>query len=166
MSSAAVKMSDAEIKRQAAGDVRDLRDIENRGLYLRFTRARARASWYLVVKGEWKRIGAFPDLNTKQVIAALPAIRLRLEAGTGANLSKWATVGELLTWYAERMSRDRNLSSKRKKTGASAIKCHLMPRLGDLPLTGIDKATLDSQLMWPLQESISIDYVRSVFQPA
>ena len=164
MSSAAVKMSDAEIKRQAAGDVRDLRDIENRGLYLRFTRARARASWYLVVKGEWKRIGAFPDLNTKQVIAALPAIRLRLEAGTGANLSKWATVGELLTWYAERMSRDRNLSSKRKKTGASAIKCHLMPRLGDLPLTGIDKATLDSQLMWPLQESISIDYVRSVFQ--
>jgi integrase len=164
MTSAAVKMSDAEIKRQAAGDVRDLRDIENRGLYLRFTRARARASWYLVVKGEWKRIGAFPDLNTKQVIAALPAIRLRLEAGTGANLSKWATVGELLTWYAERMSRDRNLSSKRKKTGASAIKCHLMPRLGDLPLTGIDKATLDSQLMWPLQESISIDYVRSVFQ--
>lgn len=164
MTSAAVKMSDAEIKRQAAGDVRDLRDIENRGLYLRFTRARVRASWYLVVKGEWKRIGAFPDLNTKQVVAALPAIRLRLEAGTGANLSKWATVGELLTWYAERMSRDRNLSSKRKKTGASAIKCHLMPRLGDLPLTGIDKATLDSQLMWPLQESISIDYVRSVFQ--
>lgn len=164
MTSAAVKMSDAEIKRQAAGDVRDLRDIENRGLYLRFTRARQRASWYLVVKGEWKRIGAFPDLNTKQVVAALPAIRLRLEAGSGANLSKWVTVGELLTWYAERMSRDRNLSSKRKKTGASAIKCHLMPRLGDLPLTGIDKATLDSQLMWPLQESISIDYVRSVFQ--
>ena len=84
-----------------------------------------------MVKGEWKRIGAFPDLNTKPVLAALPTIRLRLEAGTGANLSKWATVGELLTWYAERMSRDRNLSSKRKKTGASAIKCHLMPRLGD-----------------------------------
>ncbi|AWY43843.1 site-specific integrase [Pseudomonas putida] len=164
MSSAAVKMSDAEIKRQACGNVRDLRDVENRGLYLRFTKARARASWYLVTKGEWNLIGSYPDLNTKQVVAALPAIRLRLEAGTGANLSKWSTVGELLTWYAERMSRDRNLSSKRKKTGASAIKCHLMPRLGDLPLTGIDKATLDSQLMWPLQESISIDYVRSVFQ--
>lgn len=164
MSSAAVKITDAEIKRQAAGDVRDLRDIENRGLYLRFTKARERASWYLVLKGEWKLIGAFPDLNAKQVVAALPAIRLRLEAGDGSNLSKWVTTGELLDWYAERMSRDRNLSSKRKKTGASAIKCHLKPRLGDLPLTGIDKATLDSQLMWPLQESISIDYVRSVFQ--
>ncbi|WP_223448471.1 tyrosine-type recombinase/integrase [Pseudomonas sp. BF-R-19] len=164
MSSAAVKITDAEIKRQAAGDVRDLRDIENRGLYLRFTQARARASWYLVVKGKWNLIGSFPDLNTKQVIAALPAIRLRLEAGTGSNLSKWVSTGELMTWYAERMARDRNLSSKRKKTGASMIKCHLIPRLGELPLAGIDKAALDSELMWPLQESISIDYVRSVFQ--
>jgi integrase len=164
MSSAAVRITDAEIKRQAAGTVRDLRDIENRGLYLRFTRARERATWYLVVKGEWKRIGGFPDLNAKQVVAALPSIRLRLEAGTGANLSKWVTVGELLTWYAERMSRDRNLSSKRKKTGASLIKCHLIPCLGNLPLAGIDKATLDSQFMWPLQEKIGIDYVRSAFQ--
>ena len=164
MSTAAVKISDAEIKRQAAGAVRDLRDIDNRGLYLRFARARSRASWYLVTKGDWNLIGRFPDLNAKQVVAALPAIRLRLAAGAGSSLSKWVTTGELLDWYAERMSRDRNLSSKRKKTGASAIKCHLIPRLGDLALTSIDKATLDSQLMWPLQETISIDYVRSVFQ--
>ncbi|MHC8342492.1 tyrosine-type recombinase/integrase [Pseudomonas sp. RT6P73] len=164
MSSAAVKMSDAEIKRQAAGTIRDLRDTDNRGLYLRFNRDRARASWYLVGKGAWNLIGQYPDLNTKQVVAALPAIRLRLEAGEGSSLSKWATVGELLTWYAERMARDRNLSSKRKKTGASAIKCHLIQRLGDLPLTAVDKAALDSQLMWPLQEALSIDYVRLVFQ--
>ncbi|CAI8929777.1 Integrase [Pseudomonas sp. IT-P171] len=164
MSSAAVKISDAEIKRQAAGDVRDLRDIENRGLYLRFNKDRARASWYLVKKGEWNRIGAFPDLNAKQVVAALPAIRLRLESGDGSNLSKWVTVRELLDWYAERMSRDRNLSTKRKKTGASLIKCHLIPCLGNHPLAGIDKATLDSQFMWPLQEKIGIDYVRSAFQ--
>ncbi|EJM20188.1 Integrase [Pseudomonas sp. GM18] len=164
MTTAAVKITDAEIKRQAAVGVRNLRDIENRGLYLRFTQARDRASWYLVVKGEWNRIGHFPDLNTKQVISALPAIRLRLEAGAGSNLSKWVTTGELLDWFAERMARDRNLSSKRKKTGASAIKCHLIPRLGELPLTSVDKATLDSLLMWPLQETLSIDYVRLVFQ--
>jgi integrase len=164
MTSAAVKISDAEIKRQAAGDVRDLRDIENRGLYLRFNRDRARASWYLVRKGEWNRIGTFPDLNAKQVVAALPAIRLRLEAGTGSNLSKWVTTRELLDWYAERMSRDRSLSTKRKKTGASLIKCHLIPCLGSVPITDIIKATLDTELMWPLQEKIGIDYVRSAFQ--
>jgi integrase len=159
-----VKITDAEIKRQAAGTARDLRDTDNRGLYLRFTKARDRASWYLVKKREWNLIGSYPELNAKQVVAALPAIRLRLEAGEGSSLSRWATVGELLSWYAERMARDRSLSIKRKKTGASAIKCHLIPRLGDLPLKHVDKAALDSQLMWPLQEALSIDYVRLVFQ--
>jgi integrase len=164
MSSAAVKITDAEIKRQAAGAVRDLRDIENRGLYLRFTRDRARASWYLVLKGKWNLVGNFPDLNAKQVVAALPGIRLRLDAGTGSNLSKWVLVGELLDWYADRMARDRSLSSKRKKTGASLIKCHLKPLLGAVPLASVDKATLDDQFMWPAQETIGIDYVRSAFQ--
>ena len=164
MSSAAVKMSDAEIKRQASGNIRDLRDTDNRGLYLRFAKARDRASWYLVTKGEWKLIGNYPDLNTKQVVAALPGIRLRLEAGEGSNLSKWVLTGELLDWYADRMARDRSLSSKRKKTGASLIKCHLKPLLGDVPLASINKATLDDKFMWPAQESIGIDYVRSAFQ--
>ncbi|MBX7275470.1 site-specific integrase [Pseudomonas sp. ERGC3:05] len=164
VSTVAAKITDAEIRRQAAGAVRDLRDTDNRGLYLRFTKARDRASWYLVTKGDWNLIGSYPELNAKQVVAALPAIRLRLEAGEGTSLSKWATVGELLSWYAERMARDRNLSAKRKKTGASAIKCHLIPRLGELALTNVSKAALDSQLMWPLQETLSIDYVRLVFQ--
>ena len=164
MTSAAVKITDAEIKRQAAGTVRDLRDIENRGLYLRFTRDRARASWYLVLKGKWNLVGSFPDLTAKQVVAALPGIRLRLDAGEGSNLSKWVTTGELLDWYADRMGRDRSLSSKRKKTGASLIKCHLKPLLGTVPLAAIDKATLDDQFMWPAQETIGIDYVRSAFQ--
>ena len=164
MSSAAVKITDAEIKRQAAGAVRDLRDIENRGLYLRFTRDRARASWYLVLKGKWNLVGSFPDLSAKQVVAALPGIRLRLDAGTGSNLSKWVTTGELLDWYADRMARDRSLSTKRKKTGASLIKCHLKPLLGAVPLASVDKATLDDQFMWPAQEAIGIDYVRSAFQ--
>ncbi|SHM46032.1 Integrase [Pseudomonas asturiensis] len=161
---AAVRITDAEIKRQAAGTERDLRDVENRGLYLRFTRDRSRASWYLVSKGKWNLVGSFPDLTAKQVVAALPGIRLRLNAGAGSNLSKWVTTGELLDWYADRMARDRSLSEKRKKTGASLIKCHLKPRLGDLALTGIDKASLDDQFMWPAQETIGIDYVRSAFQ--
>lgn len=164
MTTAALKITDAEIKRQAGGAVRDLRDVENRGLYLRFAKARDRASWYLVTKGEWKLIGNYPDLNTKQVVAALPGIRLRLEAGEGSNLSKWVLTGELLDWYADRMARDRSLSNKRKKTGASLIKCHLKPLLGDVPLASINKATLDDKFMWPAQESIGIDYVRSAFQ--
>jgi len=160
-----VKLSDAEIERSAKKlHIRDLRDASHPALHFRFAKNRARGSWYLLSKRTWHRIGGFPDLSTKQVVAALPTVRLRVAADESSTLSTWLTTGELLAWYADRMARDRNLSEKRKKTGASAIKCHLMPRLGDLPLTGIDKATLDSQLMWPLQESISIDYVRLVFQ--
>lgn len=164
MTTAAVKITDAEIKRQAAGAVRDLRDIENRGLYLRFTNDRTRASWYLVLRGKWNLIGCFPDLTAKQVVAALPGIRLRLDAGDGSTLSKWLTTGELLDWFADRYSRDRSLSKKRKDTSASILRRHLVPSLGDTPLTTIDKATLDSRLIWPMQQTVEIDYVRSAFQ--
>ncbi|MGH8346855.1 MAG: tyrosine-type recombinase/integrase [Pseudomonas sp.] len=161
----AVTFSDAEINRQAkAAGVRDLRDPRHPGLYLRFAQARDRASWYLVTGRKWNRIGSYPGLTSKQVVAALPDIRLRLDAGTGSTLSKWVTVGELLDWYAERMSRDRSLSQKRKKTGASLIKCHLTPCLGELALTDVTKANLDSQFIWTAQEKIGIDYVRSAFQ--
>lgn len=161
---AAVKISDSEIRRQAAGSARDLRSLASKGLYFRFHRSRDRGSWYLVIKGKWHRIGSYPELSAAKVAAALPDIRLRLEAGEGSSLSSWVLTGELLTWFAERMARDRNLSGKRKSTGASAIKQHLVPRLGQVPLAQIDKALLDRELMWPLQETLSIDYVRLVFQ--
>ncbi|QGT81577.1 tyrosine-type recombinase/integrase [Pseudomonas coronafaciens] len=161
---AAVRITEAEIKRQAAGTERDLRDVENRGLYLRFTRDRARASWYLVSKGKWNLVGRFPDLSAKQVVAALPGIRLRIEAGANSTLSKWATTGELLCWFADRYSLDRSLSEKRKDTSASMLRCHLVPCLGDVALSSIDKATLDSKLIWPMQQTVKIDYVRSAFQ--
>lgn len=160
-----VKLSDAEIGRNARLDhVRDLRDASHPALHFRYWKNRSRGTWFLLHKREWHRIGAYPGLNTKQVVAALPAVRLRVVADTGAGVSQWVTTGELLRWYAERMARDRNLSSKRKNTGASVMKCHLIPRLANLPLADVDKAGLDNLLMWPLQETLSIDYVRLAFQ--
>jgi len=160
-----VKLSDAEIERNAKKlHIRDLRDASHPALHFRFAKNRARGSWYLLNRRAWHRIGGFPDLSTKQVVAALPAVRLRVAADEGSTLSKWVTTGELIGWYAERMARDRSLSIKRKKTGASLIKCHLTPLLGGVPLASIDKATLDDQFMWPAQEAIGIDYVRSAFQ--
>lgn len=87
MTTAAVKITEAEIKRQAAGSVQDVRDLENKGLYLRFNKARTGGSWYLVLKGKWNPIGTFPELTHKQVAAALSSLRLRLAAGDGASLS-------------------------------------------------------------------------------
>lgn len=160
-----VKLSDAEIGRNARLEhVRDLRDASHPALHFRYWKNRSRGTWFLLNKREWHRIGAYPGLNTKQVVAALPAVRLRVVADTGAGVSQWVTTGELLNWYAGRMSLDRSLSVKRKSTGASAMKCHLLPRLGELPLVEVNKATLDTLFMWPLQEALSIDYVRLAFQ--
>lgn len=162
----AISFSDAELKRRADDPSAVLmRDPRHPGLYFRFTEARPRGTWSLVVRKKWLRIGSYPDLSAKAVLAALPETRQRLSADSKATaaISPWATLGELLAWYSDRMSRDRHLSEKRKATAKSAIACHLIPRVGGLEFAGIDRATLDTKLMWPLQETLSLEFVRLIF---
>jgi integrase len=161
-----VAFSDAELRRRADDPSAVLmRDPRHPGLYFRFTEARPRGTWSLVVRKKWMRIGSYPELSAKAVLAALPETRQRLSADTKANaaISPWTTLGELLTWYSDRMSRDRHLSTKRKATAKSAIACHLIPRVGSLTFAEIDRATLDTKLMWPLQETLSLEFLRLIF---
>ncbi|KAB0489658.1 tyrosine-type recombinase/integrase [Pseudomonas vancouverensis] len=160
-----VKLSDAEILRNAKLEhVRDLRDASHPALHFRFAKNRTHGSWYLLNKRQWHRIGAFPALSTKQVIAALPAVRLRVAADGAASVSGWVTVGELLDWFADRMARSRALSTKRRSAGKSAISCQLKPRLDDLLLRDVNAQTLDQLLMWPAQEELSLSYVQQLYR--
>ena len=160
-----VKLSDAEIQRNAKLEhVRDLRDASHPALHFRYAKNRARGSWYLLNKRQWHRIGGFPDLSTKQVVAALPAVRLRVAADGVASVSGWVTVGELLDWFADRMSKSRSLSAKRRAAGKSAISCQLKPRLDDLLLRDVNAQTLDKLLMWPAQEELSLSYVQQLYR--
>lgn len=160
-----VKLSDAEIQRNAKLEhVRDLRDASHPALHFRFAKNRARGSWYLLNKRQWHRIGAFPDLSTKQVVAALPAVRLRVAADGAASVSGWVTVGELLDWFADRMSRSRSLSAKRRSAIKSAINCQLKPRLDDLLIGDVKAQTIDKQLMWPAQAELSLSYVQQLYR--
>ena len=162
----AISFSDAELRRRADDPSAVLmRDPRYPGLYFRFTEARPRGTWSLVVRKKWNKIGAYPDLTAKAVLAALPDLRMRLgtDPESGAAVSPWATLGELLQWYTNRMSRDRHLSAKRKGTAKSAIACHLIPRVGDLGFAEVNRGTLDTKLMWPLQETLSLEFVRLIF---
>ena len=160
-----VKLSDAEIERNAKKlHVRDLRDASHPALHFRFAKNRARGSWYLLNKRQWHRIGAFPDLSTKQVVAALPAVRLRVAADGAASVSGWVTVGELLEWFTDRMSRSRSLSAKRRSAIKSAINCQLKPRLDDLLIGDVNAQTLDKLLMWPAQAELSLSYVQQLYR--
>lgn len=152
-------LSDAEIKRQAEQEVRELRDARHPGLCLRFHKDRTRASWYVVRSRKWIKLGNWPQVNTKaaQGLAATPT-----DAAIGQG--GWTTLGELLDWYRDRAIRDRTLSEKRKQGVKSMIDCHLLPCLRDVALLQIDRPLLDQQLMWPLQERLSLVYVRQILR--
>ncbi|MPQ68315.1 tyrosine-type recombinase/integrase [Pseudomonas sp. MWU12-2323] len=161
-----VTLSDAEIRRHQGGNVRQLRDPRYRELRFRYSTVdRSRGAWHVVVAGQWGKAGDYPGLNTRRMLDTLPAILARRAADPQANstASHWATVGDLLAWYQDRMTRDKALSAKRKASARSALKCHLVPRLGPLALLALDRPALDGLLLWPMQERYALSFVRSVY---
>jgi integrase len=161
-----VTLSDAEIRRHAAGDASQLRDTRHRELRFRYsTTDRTRGAWHVVFRQRWGKAGDYPGINTKTMLATLPAILARRAADASAKstTTSWTTVGEVLTWHRDRMNRDRGLSAKRKASVRSALDRHLLPRLGEQRLDAINKPLIDQQLMWPLQERYALSFVRSVY---
>ncbi|WMN19254.1 site-specific integrase [Pseudomonas piscis] len=161
-----ITLSDAEIRRHAAGDVFQLRDTRYRELRFRFSTVdRSRGAWHVVVRGRWGKAGDYPGISAKTMLATLPVILARraTDASAKSTTTSWTTVGEVLTWFRDRMRRDRGLSAKRKASAKSALDRHLVPRLGDLLLTEVSKQAIDQRLMWPMQERYALSFVRSVY---
>ncbi|EJN29852.1 Integrase [Pseudomonas sp. GM78] len=161
-----VTLTDAEIRKQAAGQVRQLRDPRFPELRFRYsTSDRTKGSWHVVVRGKWGKAGNYPGINAKLMQSALPAILVRRAVDPDASSTEnaWVTTGDLLLWYTDRMLRDRSLSAKRKAGAKSALSCHLVPRLANLPLADLNKSSLDNLLMWPLQERYALSFVRLVY---
>lgn len=163
-------LSEAAIKRHAAdADVYQLRD-QQRLLHFRYRLNRERGSFYVVKyangKEKWHKVGNYPQLSVKVMQQRLPEITQRLAVDPlqgKVGSSGWSTVGQVLDWYADRLTKDANLSKYRVGTARSAIKCQLLPCLGELSLTDLNHATLDAKLMWPLQSEYSLSHVRLVF---
>ncbi|SPO68130.1 site-specific integrase [Pseudomonas sp. JV241A] len=161
-----VTISDAEIRRHAAGTARQLRDTRHRELRFRYsTTDRSRGAWHVVFRQRWGKAGDYPGINAKTMLATLPAILARRAADAHAKstTTSWTTVGDVLAWYRDRMNRDRGLSAKRKASAKSALDRHLVPRLGELLLGEVSKQMIDQHLMWPMQERYALSFVRSVY---
>lgn len=160
----AITFTDAELRRRADDPASVLlRDPRYPGLRLRFTQSRPRGTWYLIVRKAWARIGSYPEQSPRTILASLPELRQRLAGGGTIAASGWETVGELLAWFDDRLTRNRALSQKRRSTAKSAIACHLQPRLGLVRIADVSKSTLDRDLIWPLQETLSLEFVRLIF---
>lgn len=164
-STAYVRFSDAEIRRQAQGTAKTLRDARYPALRFRFHQDRARGSWHVVVGGVWGKAGSYPDLQAGAMIDVLPQLvaRRTAEPDGAATAQGFTTVGQVLEWQLERQLTNRALSAKRKASVKSMIRRHLLPRLVDLPVYAATKAVLDRVLFWPLQEQFSPGYVRQAY---
>jgi integrase len=161
-----VHVTDAEIRKLGLTEISQLRDPRFPSLYFRYSTVdRAKGSWHVVVSDKWGKAGNYPDINAKLMQATLPSILARraVDPIATSTITSWRTVGDLLTWYTDRMTRDRGLSAKRKASAQSALRCHLVPKLQTLELASLDRRTLDSLLMWPMQERFALSFVRSVY---
>lgn len=163
-----VQLSDAAIKKHATDlDVAELKDPRH-PLRFRYRHDRARGSWFVIryAKGaKWKKAGNWPDLSAKAMLDGLPKVHARLLADplAAATVDAWDTVAQVLDWYAERVKSDRHLSGERKSTKLSAIRRHLLPRLGAVRLVDLNKSALDALLYVPLQAEYSLAHVKGVF---
>tara|TARA_B100001063_G_scaffold247320_1_gene292601 strand:+ start:1012 stop:2232 length:1221 start_codon:yes stop_codon:yes gene_type:complete len=151
----AINLNDSAIKTHAKDhNVSELRDVKN-PICLRFHKSRDKATWcYFVNKGNTKqrtRLGYWPSLKMKDVVAMVPSIIEKLHHGKEVQSSNFKTVGELLTWYAQRTEKEMLKSKSRRKGVLSAIDKHLLPRLGSVSINAVRKQAIDEQLILPLQ---------------
>lgn len=169
MATQVVRFSETEIKKhQASHEVSELRDSRY-PLRLRFRANRVTASWYIVRcrKGqyEWHKVGNWPHLKVKDVIANLSELQAKI--ASEANLAMlepgFQTVGEVLQWYLSRSQSDTTITSSRRTTIKWAVTRQLIPLLGHVEVKDIDHAKLDGLMFWPLQHQYELSTVRSLW---
>lgn len=166
-----ISFNERAIKRAAADPAaRELKDPRAPGLVLRLHKSGERGTWYIVRHqggpAKWHKVATWPSLNSGQMLEALPVILRRLASDSAAQVSAsgWVTCGELLAWFATRLATQRTLSAGRRRSAASILKCHLVPRLGAVRLSQLDKPTLLDELIWPLQAQVKPSYLEKVWQ--
>ncbi|TOK32782.1 integrase [Vibrio parahaemolyticus] len=170
MQTLTVTLSDAVIKRHMKDPhVYQLKDPRY-PLYLRYNTARTGGSWLLVhyAKGKQirRKVGAFPVTTSKVMFSRLPEIKAELvinPLSDKVSVGQFERVADVLNWYQDRASKDRNLSKPRKTNIKSVVNRHLVPMLGDVAIEHLDHRALDTKLMWPLQERYSLSNVRGIF---
>lgn len=162
-------ISEAAIKKHATDlNVSQLNDPRH-PVRFRYHASRSTGSWYVVrfAGGEvrWRKAANWPDVTAKTFMEHLPAVHARLLADPQASVTIGCctNVGQVLTWYYDRLLTDTTLSKSRKASVLSVIRTHLRPKLEGLALYELTAGTLDKQLIWPMLEQHKPSYVRLAF---
>lgn len=165
-----VALSEAVVRRyQHDATVTQLKDPKY-PLRLRFSRDRTKASWHFVTyrnnQTYWRKVGTWPSLTVKAVLACVPELSAQAAINPGDKLlsaKQFQTVADLLNWYEARCSQLQSLSKHRKSTIRSVVKCHLLPMIGPLSYDQLTPADVDDLFICPLQQERSLATVRLAF---
>lgn len=169
MATKIIRFSESEIKKcQSDSAFTEFRD-ERYPLRLRFNTKRNKASWYIVHcangKAHWHKIGAWPIIKLKDILANLSQYKANMEARLKIQVfeSQFKTVAELLNWYLERSQSDQTIKPSRRTTIKWAITRQLNPQIGQLEIENLNHQLLDEKLFWPLQKEYQIATIRSLW---
>lgn len=78
--------------------------------------------------------------------------------------SSLRTVGQVVTWWVDRIEQNRTVSKSHRMTMGSLVRRHLVPRLGGLSVKNLTRAVVDDKLVWPLQQELSPHTVHKALQ--
>lgn len=169
MATVRVPISDAVIRRYAGQAVKQLTDARY-PLRFRYGADRKTGSWFVVKTGSgktvWRKVGNYPDLNTRALLQRFPDIMAAIAANHDAAVvifGRFEKTQDLLQWYCTRVDAARYIGKKRRGGIASVINRQLLGRVGKLPINGICHDAIDSDLIQPMQAVYSLAYIRQVF---
>lgn len=134
-------LTDAAIRRHSSNlAIREIKDPAH-PLRFRYHKGRKTGSMHAVVYSGgaeiWRKVAPWPAVTASETISSLPRLLASIITNPAehAAISGMATFADLLTWYADRSSTNRQISPSRRAAIASQIKCQLLPLFGSMPLT-------------------------------
>lgn len=74
------------------------------------------------------------------------------------------TVGDVVSWWLDRLEGDRARSAKYRNSMACLMRKHVLPRVGKVAIRKLDRVTLDDQLVWPMHQELAPRTVQKALQ--
>lgn len=140
-------------------------------------KSKPRVSLYLVKRRPdkksptWFKLGVYPEIDwstaKKKALQILAGYALGMQDRASiakAEFNGLKTVGDLLTWYLQLVTIERNLSGSRNKNVMSIIARHLSPRLANVELCAVSMPLVRDKVFMPMYEKYKISYVDLVLR--
>nr|BDD48046.1 recombinase [Pseudomonadaceae bacterium] len=132
-------------------------------LYFRYHQSRETGTWYLVThRGgkQWTRQGRWPEVGAAVMKRETPAALLK-----SGPVQTDMTLGDILTWYRDRVLSGAEVSPARSQQVAGIIDNHLLAAAvcNQIP-ADLTRRDLDADLFLPLQHRLKPATIRNVFR--